>query len=158
MPAGNNAQRCTDLCHTNGYGLAGLEYGTECCTSRSSHTTALDLLITHVVCSGCDNYKPYGELRPSSECNFICPGDNTEYCGAGNRMVLYQNSAATPPSTSTCITWRDSFSFGNNILEAVPRPGGGAATKLFAIPTNPFTDPIYYTIISVSPSPFISNY
>ncbi|TFK18836.1 WSC-domain-containing protein [Coprinopsis marcescibilis] len=130
VPAGNSAQRCTDICSSNGYGLAGLEYGTEC---------------------WCDNYKPYGALRPNSECNTICPGDSSEYCGAGNRLVLYQNSAATPPSTSTCITWRDSFSFGNNILEAIPKTGSGPVTQLFSIPTNPFTDPIYYTIISTCP-------
>lgn len=100
---------------------------------------------------GCENYMPYGDLMPNSDCNFVCPGDSTELCGAGNRMIVYENSAATPPSTSTCITWRDQWSFGNNVLRAVPKiPGTGPTTKLFAIPTNPFTDPIYYTIISVS--------
>jgi len=102
--------------------------------------------------TGCDNYKPYGELRPSSECNFPCPGDATEFCGAGNRMITYQNTVATPPSPSTCITWRGGFSFGNNVLEAVPKTGGGGVTKLYAIPTNPFTDDVYWTIISVSPT------
>ncbi|KAH6908531.1 WSC domain-containing protein [Coprinopsis sp. MPI-PUGE-AT-0042] len=132
IPAGNNAVRCTNLCAANGYGLAGMEYGTEC---------------------WCDNYMPYGQLRPNSECSFTCPGDSTEYCGAGNRMILYQNTAGTPPSTSSCINWRDvnGFSFGNNILEAVPKTGGGSVTRLYAIPTNPFTDPIYYTIISTCP-------
>lgn len=94
---------------------------------------------------------PYGALAPSSECSFPCPGDATELCGAGNRMVVYTDSSATPPSTSTCITWRDGWSWGNGVLEAVPKANtAGAKTKLFAIPTNPFTDPIYYSIISVS--------
>ncbi|KAJ3532718.1 hypothetical protein NMY22_g7626 [Coprinellus aureogranulatus] len=119
VPAGNNAERCTALCASKGYGLAGMEYG-------------------------CDNYLPYGNLMPDSECNFPCPGDGTELCGAGNRMVVYQDSAATPPSTSACINWRDGFSFGNNVLYAIPKTaGGGPTTKLYAIPTNPFTDPIF---------------
>ncbi|CAA7262884.1 unnamed protein product [Cyclocybe aegerita] len=130
IPAGNSADSCTALCNSEGYGLAGLEYGTEC---------------------WCDNYMPYGNLMPDGDCNFVCPGDSTQLCGAGNRMVLYENSAATPPSTDICITWRDGFSFGNNVLQAIPKTGG-AVTKLFAIPTNPFTDPIYYTIISTCPA------
>jgi hypothetical protein len=131
VPGGNNAERCTTICSNQGYGLAGLEYGSEC---------------------WCDNYMPYMDtiLMPNGDCNFVCPGDSTELCGAGNRLVLYQNSAATPPSSSSCITWRGNW--WNNILEAVPKTGSGSATKLYAIPTNPFTDPIYYTIISTCPA------
>jgi hypothetical protein len=78
----------------------------------------------------------------------------------GNRMTLYQNTAGTPPSPSSCINWRGGWTFGNNILEAVAKTGG-AVTKLYAIPTNPFTDDIYYTIISVSLSfvtPLVVNF
>jgi hypothetical protein len=93
---------------------------------------------------------PYGDVMPNGDCGFVCPGDSTELCGGSNRMVVYQNSAATPPSTSACINWREGFSFGNNVLYAIPKTSGaGATTKLYAIPTNPFTDAIYYTIISV---------
>ncbi|KAF6764564.1 WSC domain-containing protein [Ephemerocybe angulata] len=132
VPAGNNAERCTALCASHGYGLAGLEYGTEC---------------------WCDNYLPYGDRMPNTDCSFACPGDASELCGAGNRMVIYQNSAATPPSTSACINWRDGFTFGNNVFYAVPKTlGAGPTTKLYAIPTNPFVDPIYYSIISTCPA------
>ena len=94
---------------------------------------------------------PYGPPTPASDCSFPCPGDSSESCGAGNRMVVYTDTAGTPPSPSTCITWRDGFSWGNGILEAVDKTNtGGGKTRLYAIPTNPFTDPIYYTIISVS--------
>lgn len=24
-----------------------------------------------------------------SECNFVCPGDKVEWCGAGNRLSVY---------------------------------------------------------------------
>ncbi|CAA7259322.1 unnamed protein product [Cyclocybe aegerita] len=109
IPEGNSAESCTTLCTSLGYGLAGLEYGTEC---------------------WCDNYMPYGNLMPESQCNFVCPGDDTELCGAGNRLVLYQDSAAIVPSTDICITWRDVFSFQNNILQAIPK-AGGAVTRLY---------------------------
>lgn len=100
---------------------------------------------------GCDNYMPYGDLMPNADCNFPCPADSTELCGAGNRLVLYQNIAATPPSPDSCITWRGQHSFQNNVLYATPRNLWEVAptTKLYAIPTNPFTDPIFYSIISV---------
>ncbi|KAH9484852.1 WSC domain-containing protein [Psilocybe cubensis] len=131
VPGGNSAERCTAICNGHGYGLAGLEYGSEC---------------------WCDNYMPYGQLMSDSDCSFTCPGDNTELCGAGNRMLVYQDSTATPPSPNTCITWRDASSFINNVLQAVPKSGSGPITKLYAIPTNPFTDPLYYTIISTCPA------
>ncbi|KAH6871181.1 WSC domain-containing protein, partial [Coprinopsis sp. MPI-PUGE-AT-0042] len=132
VPAGNNAQRCTDLCAANGYGLAGMQYGTEC---------------------WCDNYMPYGQLRPNSECSFICPGDATEYCGAGNRLTLYENSAGIPPSPSACINWRDGWwSFANNILEAVPKVGGGGITRLFAVGVTVVENNISYHILSTCPA------
>ncbi|PPQ73853.1 hypothetical protein CVT24_012243 [Panaeolus cyanescens] len=127
IPEGNNAERCTERCEAEGYGLAGLEYGVEC---------------------WCDNYMPYGTQMPDADCNFACPGDNLQMCGAGNRLQVYVNSAATPPSTSTCITWRDQYTFGNNVLYAVPRNALTPRTKLFNIPTNPPTDPEWYSIIA----------
>lgn len=48
VPGGNTAERCTALCASKGYGLAGLEYGNECCKSKIpqneqavSHTSIL---------------------------------------------------------------------------------------------------------------------
>ncbi|CAA7259321.1 unnamed protein product [Cyclocybe aegerita] len=80
---------------------------------------------------GCDNYMPYSDLMPDSDYNF--------------------SNAASPPSPDICISWRDRFSFQNNDLQAIPKTGG-AITKLYAIPTNPRTDPIYYTIVSTCPA------
>jgi len=31
VPGGVSAESCTAACKANGYGLAGLEYGKECC-------------------------------------------------------------------------------------------------------------------------------
>ncbi|TFK25297.1 WSC-domain-containing protein [Coprinopsis marcescibilis] len=129
IPEGNTAERCTELCANEGYGIAGLEYGTEC---------------------WCDNYNIFGDLPivGDGDCNFACPGDEMEWCGAGNRLVVYENTAATPPSVNNCIDWRHSFTFGNTRLQAIPKTGSGLPTNLFAIPTNPVTDPVFYRIIS----------
>lgn len=33
----------------------------------------------------------------------VCSGDSTELCGAGNRIALYQNTAASPPNPNSCL-------------------------------------------------------
>ncbi|CCC09943.1 hypothetical protein SMACR_02523 [Sordaria macrospora] len=38
---------------------------------------------------------------PDSECNMLCAGDSTEYCGAGNRLELYSTTAGTGTGTAT---------------------------------------------------------
>ncbi|EAU89154.1 hypothetical protein CC1G_08561 [Coprinopsis cinerea okayama7 len=117
VPEGNTAERCTALCASHGYGLAGLEYGSEC---------------------WCDNYNIYGTLPvvADGQCNFACPGDDTEWCGAGNRMVLYENTAATPPSPSSCIDWRIWTTFQNARMYAIPKSGSGSAEALYSIPSR----------------------
>ncbi|PPQ69508.1 hypothetical protein CVT24_001462 [Panaeolus cyanescens] len=128
VPGGNNAERCTALCGSKGYGLAGMEYGQEC---------------------WCDNYMPFDDstaLMPNGDCNMACPGDSTEVCGAGNRMTLYQNSAATPPDPAQCITWRGTW--WNGYLRAVRRDGTGSPTPLWTFYTNPIIDAINYNIIT----------
>lgn len=58
------------LAHAAGYKYAGVEYGTECWYGDGLSGGYLE--------AGPDN------------CNFPCPGaPNSEYCGAGDRIVLY---------------------------------------------------------------------
>ena len=40
------------------------------------------------------------------DCGFVCPGDKSEYCGAGNRLELYKlpNIATASPSSTTTPT------------------------------------------------------
>lgn len=39
-----------------------------------------------------------------SDCNFLCAGDVSEYCGAGNRLSVYQrNGTVTTTPTSTAL-------------------------------------------------------
>ncbi|KAF9051931.1 WSC domain-containing protein [Panaeolus papilionaceus] len=71
----NDAEACTAQCHNKGYLYAGLEYGTEC---------------------WCGNSLAFEIPRPASECNFICPGDSSELCGAGSRIVIYEDTDPAP--------------------------------------------------------------
>ncbi|KAH8200280.1 hypothetical protein TruAng_005553 [Truncatella angustata] len=66
------AKNCT------GYAYWGTEYGRECY---------------------CGDYLASGsEDVTLSECNMVCSGDSTEYCGAGNRIELYVTTV-TPTAT-----------------------------------------------------------
>ncbi|KAH6909616.1 WSC domain-containing protein [Coprinopsis sp. MPI-PUGE-AT-0042] len=122
----NTIEQCTTLCASKGYGLAGLQYGREC---------------------WCYRYMPSGSLKPDSDCSVPCPGDPTQFCGGGNRMTLYEDSAGAV--RFDCIDWRDGFALGN-ILEAVPKTGG-KARRLYTAPTNPITDSVVYSVLSVCP-------
>ncbi|OTA08586.1 hypothetical protein A9Z42_0002750 [Trichoderma parareesei] len=64
------------LLHCSEYKYAGVEYGQECWCGDS-----LNL-------AGWEGAVP-GKNVTSSECDVVCPGNSTEYCGAGNRLQLY---------------------------------------------------------------------
>lgn len=71
-------ERCMANCA--GFDYWGTEYGVECYCGNSLHSSS--------------------STAPLSECNMVCGGDNTQYCGAGNRIELY-STTATRSSTST---------------------------------------------------------
>ncbi|KAL5594741.1 hypothetical protein BROUX41_001655 [Berkeleyomyces rouxiae] len=70
-------EACMDYC--DGYNYWGTEYGRECYCGNSlaSSSTSADL----------------------SECNMLCSGDSTQYCGSGNRIELYKTTAPIPTPT-----------------------------------------------------------
>jgi hypothetical protein len=63
-------ESCISMADAGGYQWAGLEYGRECWLGRN-------------VLSAVQN-------ATSSQCNMVCKGNVTEYCGAGSRLSLYQ--------------------------------------------------------------------
>lgn len=84
-------------------------------------------------------------LVPDSQCNVPCVSDSTELCGAFDRLAVYEDTSATPPSTQQCIfgnidTPRD-FS-----LQSVPFPNGGTPTPLAAIVTDSNTQLLSLTV------------
>ncbi|KAL9014260.1 MAG: hypothetical protein Q9173_001102 [Seirophora scorigena] len=71
-------ERCSAVCKA--YALFGVEFGREC------------------YCG--DTLQAGSEKTLESECNFPCPGNNAEFCGAGNRLNVYHFGAATTSSSS----------------------------------------------------------
>ncbi|KAM3483607.1 hypothetical protein MY8738_003028 [Beauveria namnaoensis] len=75
MTIGKCLQKCDAA--QSGYNFAGVEYGQECwCGS----TLSLD---------GGQSASEPGKNISGSYCSFLCPGNKTEYCGAGLRLSTY---------------------------------------------------------------------
>lgn len=67
---------------------------------------------------------------------------------AGNRLAMYQNSAATPPDPQACIPGRQD-SFQNFGLQAISETGPLNPVQIYAATLNPNTDNTpQYTILS----------
>ncbi|KAI1763016.1 heme peroxidase [Hypoxylon sp. FL1150] len=69
------------MANCTGYIYWGTEYGRECYCANS-----LD---------------PTSEDAPLTDCNMVCSGDTTEYCGDSNRIELYSTTASQPAPTAT---------------------------------------------------------
>lgn len=65
---------CLGACYDNNY--AGVEYGRECWCGNT------------LTLGGEGETKAAANVT-GTECSFTCPGNSTEYCGAGVRMSLY---------------------------------------------------------------------
>lgn len=67
----NTVETCVNTCLSQGYSVAGMEYGVQCF---------------------CDNFiRNNGSKVPETDCNMNCPGNTAEKCGAGNRLSVYAN-------------------------------------------------------------------
>ncbi|OAA66090.1 Carbohydrate-binding WSC [Cordyceps fumosorosea ARSEF 2679] len=72
-------EKCMAFCH--GYNYWGTEYGRECY---------------------CGNSLGAGSAAvPIDQCNMVCGGDPSEYCGAGNRLELYSTTVSITTPTGT---------------------------------------------------------
>lgn len=70
---GMTVEMCSSICFNKGYNWMGVEYGQECY---------------------CNQDGPINNSAAASngdkECNMLCKGDNTEFCGAGSRLNVYR--------------------------------------------------------------------
>jgi Glyoxal oxidase N-terminus/WSC domain len=77
----NTVDGCISTCQGLGYGVAGMEYASQCF---------------------CDNFLYNGAaLTADTDCNMPCSGKASQMCGAGGRMSIYSNATLTvyqPPS------------------------------------------------------------
>ncbi|KAL8765358.1 MAG: hypothetical protein Q9209_007544 [Squamulea sp. 1 TL-2023] len=83
------ADMCLGLCYQ--YQYAGIEYGRECFCGDTLASTSI-------------------KAPTESQCNFKCPGDNTQICGAGNRLTLYTRKPAAPNAQARIVTSSSSSS------------------------------------------------
>ncbi|MCJ1369596.1 hypothetical protein MMC20_000808 [Loxospora ochrophaea] len=114
-----------DLCAQlmSQYAYFGVEYSTECYGANSLSTGSI--------------------LASSNDCSMLCGGNATEYCGAGNRLSLYQKtsgSTSTSTSTASSITSTLSGSLTSSSLTT--------ATSTSATPSS--TGPINAAIAGYS--------
>lgn len=94
----------TCLSLAGGHNYAGIEYGRECWYGDGL--------------SG-------GSLLPStSDCTMTCSGDQSQYCGAGNRLVLYKVKGYTPPAGGPGIV---PSAGAYRVLGCYAEPAGGRA-------------------------------
>ena len=76
----NTIEGCTSACFNAGYVFAGAEYSAECWCGSSIQAG--------------------GAPSSTSDCNMVCTGNGSEYCGGSNRLNLYKYTG-TPRTTIT---------------------------------------------------------
>ncbi|RDL36505.1 Uncharacterized protein BP5553_05857 [Venustampulla echinocandica] len=96
---------CVAACNAAGFSMAGVEYSQECYCGNSIQHAAVEA--------------PGG----LSDCNMLCPGNTTEFCGAGNRLDVYkkgytgsQSTVATVIASST--TTQSSTSSSSSVVQS----------------------------------------
>jgi hypothetical protein len=76
---------CQSFCASQGtYSMFGVEYAGECYCGNTLQTGSV--------------------LAPTTDCSMLCDGNKFEYCGAGNRLDIYQLNGTAVISTSTSST------------------------------------------------------
>ncbi|KAI4223684.1 MAG: hypothetical protein L6R36_005237 [Xanthoria steineri] len=88
-------EKCAAICKA--FTLFGLEYGRECYCGNSLQAGS--------------------EKTLESQCNFPCPGNDAESCGAGNRLDVYHFGPATTTAT-TSVSVSTSSSASTSTLSA----------------------------------------
>jgi hypothetical protein len=79
--------KCQSLCEAQGFSLAGVEYGRECCRLTIPPDMTPSLTKCHIDCGN----TVFGNNRPASAdtCSMACAGDSTQTCGGANAISIY---------------------------------------------------------------------
>lgn len=72
---------CIKTCEDEERDYAGVEYGRECWCGNELNLEGDER-------DDDDDVTP-GELVDDEDCSFVCPGNATQFCGAGVRMSVY---------------------------------------------------------------------
>jgi hypothetical protein len=79
-------EKCTSLCASKSFSIAGVEYGTECY---------------------CGNSLVNGLGAASTQCTSTCGGSKSEICGGSWTLSLFKSSGApSAPSQPAPVTWK----------------------------------------------------
>ncbi|KAL8924412.1 MAG: hypothetical protein Q9208_004020, partial [Pyrenodesmia sp. 3 TL-2023] len=107
-------EKCSSVC--KGFTLFGLEYGRECY---------------------CGNTLQAGsQMTLESECNFPCPGNDAESCGAGNRLDVYHYEPATTTSSSSSTTSPSATATSSSSSTTSPSATSSSAASISSVMTN----------------------
>ncbi|CEJ95175.1 hypothetical protein VHEMI10672 [[Torrubiella] hemipterigena] len=74
---GMTAEKCVDLALRKGLRYAGVESGSECFLGNTLHGS---------------------DKKPDGDCNKVCAGAPTEYCGQADRLQVYENRKWSDPT------------------------------------------------------------
>lgn len=75
-------ESCQAFCSTNNYGIAGLEYASQCyCSNVMTSTSALG----------------------QTGCNMACTGNTAETCGGSSRLSIFNNTAYQFPGNPSPV-------------------------------------------------------
>ena len=78
-------ESCAAFCQGFGFTMFGTEYSRECYCGDSTNDGSI-------------------LAANQDDCNMVCGGDDSEYCGGPNRLDLYKIGAADSSSTSSTLT------------------------------------------------------
>ncbi|TVY37646.1 putative fungistatic metabolite [Lachnellula subtilissima] len=79
---GMTVEKCAAFCTTHGSALMGVEYGGEC------------------YCGGEAAFDASGSLAaPDADCDMLCNGSPSEFCGAGDRLDIYRSNSTLARSS-----------------------------------------------------------
>ncbi|KAI1093594.1 putative glyoxal oxidase [Rostrohypoxylon terebratum] len=102
---GMTLDSCEAFCSDKATTYFGVEYARECYCGNQFGTGSVS--------------------APASDCNMLCAGDQSEYCGAGNRLSVYiKNGTSVSTSTSSTSSGSDPTSSDPAVPDATGFPDG----------------------------------
>jgi hypothetical protein len=113
----NSVANCAVAC--SGYAMFGVEYGAECYCGDKLGTGSVQ--------------------APIKECNMVCAGNSSEYCGAGNRLNVY--TLARTATSTTSIASSSTSSGAISASTDTPTSTASSASSASPTPTGPTVPP-----------------
>ncbi|KAK2042793.1 WSC domain-containing protein [Colletotrichum somersetense] len=101
---------CASFCSIDGWRFMGLEYGRECFCGSSTNAGSVPASL--------------------DECNMLCVGNKSQYCGAGYRLDLYQLSSSASGASSSIVASTSSAVSGSSSIISPSSSVSGSVSAL----------------------------